>query len=180
MTDIAQGADKVATFAGGCFWCMQAPFDKVAGVKKTIVGYTGGRAPNPNYETVSSGQTGHVEAIEVHYDSSKVNFKKLLDVFWHNIDPENGEGQFCDTGPQYRAVIFYDDALGKAMAERSRDELIQTQKIKAVKTEFHSSSTFFPAEEYHQDYYKKNPVRYKFYRFTCGRDRRLKALWGGS
>jgi peptide-methionine (S)-S-oxide reductase len=169
-----------ATFAGGCFWCMEPPFDKLDGVISTTPGYTGGHKENPTYEQVSSGTTGHAEAIQVIYDPDKITYDQLLDVFWRNVDPTDGGGQFCDRGSQYRAAIFYHDDEQKRLAERSRQALTESTGFKAIATEITAASAFYPAEEYHQDYYKKNPVRYKFYRYGCGRDKRLKELWGGS
>jgi peptide-methionine (S)-S-oxide reductase len=169
-----------ATFAGGCFWCMEPPFDKLDGVISTTSGYTGGYKENPTYEQVSSGTTGHAEAIQVIYDPDKITYDQLLEVFWRNVDPTDGGGQFCDRGSQYRTAIFYHDDEQKRLAERSRQAVIESTGFKAIATEITAASAFYPAEEYHQDYYKKNPVRYKFYRYSCGRDKRLKELWGES
>jgi len=169
-----------ATFAGGCFWCMEPPFDKLDGVISTTSGYTGGHKENPTYEQVSSGTTGHAEAIQVIYDPDKITYDQLLEVFWRNVDPTDGGGQFCDRGSQYRTAIFYHDDEQKRVAERSRQAVIESTGFKAIATEITAASAFYPAEEYHQDYYKKNPVRYKFYRYGCGRDKRLKELWGES
>lgn len=169
-----------ATFAGGCFWCMEPPFDKLDGVISTTSGYTGGHKENPTYEQVSSGTTGHAEAIQVIYDPDKITYDQLLDVFWRNIDPTDKGGQFCDRGSQYRTAIFYHDDEQKRLAERSRQAVIESTGFKAIATEITAASAFYPAEEYHQDYYKKNPVRYKFYRYSCGRDKRLKELWANS
>ena len=167
-----------ATFAGGCFWCMEPPFDKLDGVISTTSGYTGGHKENPTYEQVSSGATGHAEAIQIIYDPDKITYGQLLEVFWRNTDPTDGGGQFCDRGSQYRTAIFYHDDEQKRVAERSRQAVIESTGFKAIVTEITGASAFYPAEEYHQDYYKKNPVRYKFYRYSCGRDKRLKELWG--
>lgn len=167
-----------ATFAGGCFWCMEPPFDKLHGVISTTSGYTGGHKENPTYEQVSSGTTGHAEAIQVIYDPDKITYDQLLEVFWRNVDPTDGGGQFCDRGSQYRTAIFYHDDEQKRLAERSRQAVIESTGFKAIATEITAASAFYPAEEYHQDYYKKNPVRYKYYRYSCGRDKRLKELWG--
>jgi peptide-methionine (S)-S-oxide reductase len=164
-----------ATFAGGCFWCMEGPFDKLPGVISTTSGYTGGTKANPTYEEVSDGITGHREAVEVVYDPRKVKYEQLLDTFWHNIDPTDNTGQFCDHGPQYRAAIFYHDAEQKRRAEETKAALAKRFK---VVTDILPASQFWRAEEYHQDYYKKNPVRYHFYRFNCGRDQRLEQIWG--
>ncbi len=170
---------KNATFAGGCFWCMEPPFDKVDGVISTISGYTGGRTENPTYEEVSSGTTGHAESLQVTYDSTRVSYEKLLEVFWHNIDPLVRDRQFCDVGEQYRSAIYYHDEDQKRLAEASKKELEKSGRFKEpIATQIVAATTFYPAEEYHQDYYKKNPIRYKFYRYNCGRDQRLKELWG--
>jgi peptide-methionine (S)-S-oxide reductase len=169
-----------ATFAGGCFWCMEPPFDKLDGVISTTSGYTGGHKENPTYEQVSSDTTGHAEAIQIIYDPDKITYGQLLEVFWRNTDPTDGGGQFCDRGSQYRTAIFYHDDEQKRLAERSRQAVIESTGFKAIATEITAASAFYPAEEYHQDYYKKNPVRYKFYRYSCGRDKRLKELWGES
>ncbi len=168
-----------ATFAGGCFWCMQPPFEKVDGVKEVLAGYTGGQKKNPTYEEVSSGTTGHVEAVQLTYDPSKVSYEKLLDVFWRQIDPTDPGGQFVDRGSQYRSVIFYHTPGQKALAEKTRDELQRSGRFKrSVATEILPAGKFYPAEAYHQDYYKKNAIRYKFYRFNSGRDQFLKKVWG--
>ena len=166
-----------ATFAGGCFWCMEPPFDALDGVVSTTSGYTGGHTANPTYEQVSAGKTGHAEAVEIVYDPRKVTYARLLEVFWRNIDPLTANAQFCDTGNQYRAVIFVHDATQRRLAEASKDAVAQRLQ-KPIVTEITAASQFWPAEEYHQDYYKKNPIRYKFYRTSCGRDRRLEAIWG--
>jgi peptide-methionine (S)-S-oxide reductase len=167
-----------ATFAGGCFWCMEPPFDKLDGVISTTSGYTGGYKESPTYEEVSSGTTGHAEAIQIVYAPEKIGYGKLLEVFWRNIDPTDGGGQFCDRGNQYRTAIFYHDDEQKRLAQQSKKALIESKGFKEIATEITAASTFYPAEEYHQDYYTKNPVRYKFYRYSCGRDKRLKELWG--
>ncbi|MEX2220987.1 MAG: peptide-methionine (S)-S-oxide reductase MsrA [Candidatus Rokuibacteriota bacterium] len=166
-----------ATFAGGCFWCMEPPFDKLAGVISTTSGYTGGRTANPTYEQVSAGQTGHTEAVEVVYDPRTVTYAQLLDVFWRNIDPLTANAQFCDAGSQYRSGIFVHDETQRRMAEESKRAVAQRLQ-KPVVTEVAAAAKFWIAEEYHQDYYKKNPVRYQFYRAGCGRDQRLEAVWG--
>jgi peptide-methionine (S)-S-oxide reductase len=165
-----------ATFAGGCFWCMVHPFDSVNGVIKVTSGYTGGTTRNPTYEEVSSGTTGHRESVDVVYDPRKVSYQRLLDIFWHNVDPTNGQGQFCDYGEQYQSAIYYHDAAQQQLAEASKK--VVEAKLKRVYTNVLPASQFWPAEEYHQDYYKKNPVRYKFYRFNCGRDQKLESIWG--
>jgi peptide-methionine (S)-S-oxide reductase len=169
----------VATFAGGCFWCMEPPFDKLPGVVATISGYTGGSKANPRYEEVSSGTTGHAEAVQVVYDPKKITYAQLLDVFWHNIDPTVKDRQFCDGGSQYRTGIFYHDAAQRQAAEASKAALEKSKPFAApIVTEISMAGAFYPAEDYHQDYYRKNPVRYQIYRSGCGRDARLKQLWG--
>jgi len=167
----------VATFAGGCFWCMEPAFDHLKGVISVTSGYTGGRVDKPTYEDVSSGYTGHREAVEVVYDPRQISYAQLLDVYWHNIDPLNNAGQFCDNGGQYRSAIFVHDAEQKRLAEASK----QAAGVKLhhdIYTDVLPAARFYPAEEYHQHYYKKNPLRYKFYRFNCGRDQRLEKVWG--
>ena len=165
-----------ATFAMGCFWCGESDMEKVAGVITVVSGYTGGTAKDPSYEEVSAGGTGHRESVEVTYDPSKVTYDHLLQAFWHNIDPLDNERQFCDKGLQYRAAIFYHDAAQKQAADASKAAL--TKRFPKIVTDILPAQTFYVAEEYHQDYYKKNPVRYHFYRFNCGRDQRLKEVWG--
>src|SRR6202795_5267177 len=175
----AAGAQELAkaTFAGGCFWCMEPPFDALDGVVSTTSGYTGGHLANPTYEQVSAGKTGHAEAVEIVYDPRKVTYARLLDVFWRNIDPLTANAQFCDTGSQYRAGIFVHDATQRKLAEGSKDAAAQRLQ-KPIGRGRTAGARFWPAEEHHQDYYKKNPIRYKFYRTSCGRDRRLEAIWG--
>ena len=169
----------VATFAGGCFWCMEPPYDKLPGVVATISGYTGGRTANPTYEEVSSKMTGHTEAVQIVYDPAKVSYAKLLEVFWVNIDPTVKDRQFCDTGSQYRSGIFYHDEKQRKAAEASKAALEKSKPFKEpIVTEIQMAGTFYPAEDYHQDYYQKNPVRYQLYRQGCGRDARLRQLWG--
>lgn len=170
----------VATFAGGCFWCMEPPFDKLEGVISTTSGYTGGAKRNPTYREVSSGGgTGHAEAVQVVYDPAKVSYEKLLQVFWVNVDPTDAGGQFCDRGSQYRTGIFVHDATQRKLAEASKAALEKSKPFKEpVVTEIVPAGEFWAAEDYHQDYYKKNPLRYKYYRNGCGRDQRLQALWG--
>lgn len=168
-----------ATFAGGCFWCMEHPFDELAGVMSVTSGYTGGQAKNPTYEQVSSGGTGHAESVQVVYDPRKIGYPELLDVFWHNVDPLTPNAQFCDHGSQYRSAIFYHTDEQRVLAEASKQKLEQSGRFKQpIVTQIVPASTFYPAEEYHQHYYRKNPVRYKFYRWNCGRDARLKKVWG--
>lgn len=167
-----------ATFAGGCFWCMEPPFDALPGVVSTTSGYTGGSQPNPTYEEVSAGTTGHAEAVQVLYDPAKISYQELLKVFWRNIDPTVKDRQFCDTGHQYRSAIFYHNEEQRSLAEASKAELEKNKPFpEPVETEIAAAGEFYPAEEYHQDYYRKNPLRYKFYRYNCGRDRRLQELW---
>jgi peptide-methionine (S)-S-oxide reductase len=172
-------ATAVATFAGGCFWCMEPPFDKLEGVISTTSGYTGGHAANPTYEEVSAGGTGHAEAVQIVYDPTKITYEELLEVFWHNIDPTAKNRQFCDRGSQYRSAIFVHDERQRDAAERSRSELARSKPFAGdIVTEIAPADTFYAAEEYHQDYSEKNPLRYKYYRFRCGRDARLQELWG--
>ena len=166
-----------ATFAGGCFWCMEPPFDKLDGVISTISGYAGGKKKNPTYEEVSAGNTGHAEVVQVTYDPKKITYEKLLGVFWHNVDPLTPNRQFCDVGSQYRTAIFYHDETQKRLAEESKKTLAKRFKEPIV-TEIVAATEFYPAEDYHQDYYIKNPLRYKYYRYSCGRDQRLETLWG--
>ncbi|HUF17544.1 MAG TPA: peptide-methionine (S)-S-oxide reductase MsrA [Thermoanaerobaculia bacterium] len=166
-----------ATFGGGCFWCMEPPFDKLDGVVATTSGYTGGDRDNPTYEQVSAGGTGHVEVVQVLYDPEKISFARLLDVFWRNIDPTVADRQFCDVGDQYRSAIFYHDEDQRRLAEKTKAD-IAASLGQTVYTEIEPAQEFYIAEEYHQNYYQKNPVRYRFYRSGCGRDARLKELWG--
>ena len=176
------GSDKslaIATFAGGCFWCMEPPYDKLDGVISTTSGYTGGRKKNPTYEEVSGGTTGHAEAVQVTYDPTKVSYQKLLEVFWKNIDPFTPNAQFCDHGSQYRSAIFYHDEEQKRLAEASKQELEKSGRFtQPIVTEIVPAGEFYPAEDYHQDYYQNNPVRYKYYRYRCGRDEALEKIWG--
>lgn len=170
-----------AIFAGGCFWCMEEAFESVPGVLTVTSGYIGGQTPNPTYKQVSSGDTGHAEAVAVVYDPAQVSYSALLEVFWRNVDPITPNAQFCDRGSQYRAAIFYRNDEQKRLAEASRHKLMQSQRFNdPIVTQIEAASTFYPAEEYHQDYYKKNPLRYKFYKYTCGRAQRLQKLWGES
>ena len=170
-------ATATATFAGGCFWCMEPPFDALPGVISTTSGYIGGQKKNPTYEQVSDGRTGHTEALQIVYDPSKVTYARLLEVFWRNVDPVDAGGQFCDRGPEYRPAVFYHSADQQPLAETSKQH-VATRLGKPVAVEITAASTFYPAEEYHQDYYKKNPVKYKFYKWNCGREQRLDAIWG--
>ena len=170
---------KEATFAGGCFWCMEGPFDRLEGVVSTVSGYTGGQKKNPTYEEVSAGGTGHAESVRVVYDPAKISYERLLDVFWHNIDPLARDRQFCDVGSQYRSAIFHHDEGQRLAAEASKAALEASGRLKGpIVTQIVPAGDFWPAEEYHQDYYRKNPLRYRFYRGGCGRDDRLKELWG--
>lgn len=168
-----------ATFAGGCFWCMEEVFEAVDGVVSVTSGYTGGQQAHPSYEDVSAGGTGHAEAVEIVYDPSRVSYEKLLQVFWRNIDPTTPDRQFCDKGHQYRSAIFYHDETQHRLAEESKLAVGKTKKFKEpIVTQIVQASEFYPAEDYHQDFYKKNPIRYKFYKFNCGRAQRLAQLWG--
>jgi len=168
-----------ATFAGGCFWCMEHPFDEIPGVISVTSGYTGGQKKNPTYKEVSAGGTGHAESVQVVYDPAKVTYERLLNVFWHNIDPTAKDRQFCDSGHQYRSAIFYHNEEQRRLALESKAQLEKNKPFKEpIVTEIVQATEFYPAEDYHQHYYKKNPIRYKFYRTNCGRDRRLRELWG--
>lgn len=177
----AQGKPTTAraTFAGGCFWCMEEAFDAVPGVTATVSGYMGGRTKNPTYEQVSSGRTGHAEVVQVEYDPARVSYKKLVEVFWRNIDPTQPNAQFCDHGSQYRSGIFYHNAEQKKIADGSKAALVKNKPFRGeIVTEITPAAEFYPAEGYHQNYYKTNPVRYKFYKSGCGREARLNRLWG--
>ncbi len=177
--DVRSEKLEKATFAGGCFWCMEPPFEKLPGVAQVISGYTGGQKKNPTYEEVSSGTTGHVEAVQVFYDPSVLTYQNLLNVYWRQIDPTDPGGQFVDRGAQYRTVIFYHNEEQKRLAEESKDALQKSGRFnKPIVTEILPASEFYKAEEYHQDYYKKNPIRYKFYRLRSGRDQYLHKIWG--
>ncbi|OGT19236.1 MAG: peptide-methionine (S)-S-oxide reductase [Gammaproteobacteria bacterium RBG_16_57_12] len=168
-----------ATFAGGCFWCMEPPYEKLEGVISVVSGYTGGHKLNPSYEEVSAGGTGHAEAVQITYDPARISYEKLLEIFWQNIDPTTPNRQFCDVGSQYRSAIFYHNDAQKSAAGQSVAALEQGKSLKAaIVTEIVPAGAFYPAEDYHQDYYQKNPLRYKFYRHNCGRDQRLEELWG--
>jgi peptide-methionine (S)-S-oxide reductase len=173
-------ATESAIFAGGCFWCVESDFEKLPGVISAESGYTGGKVANPDYHQVSAGGTGHAEAVKVVYDPTKVSYEQLVDYFWHHIDPTVKDQQFCDHGSQYRSAIFYQGEAQKHVAEASKKALEQSHKLPHIYTEVTAASTFYPAEDYHQDYYKKNPVRYKYYRFSCGRDARVAEVWGKS
>jgi len=170
---------QTAIFAGGCFWCIEADFDKVAGVTETLSGYIGGHVKNPNYKQVSAGGTGHTEAVKLRFDPNKVSYEQLLNIFWRNIDPTTNDRQFCDRGSQYRAEIFYQNLEQKQWAEKSRAQINQSKSFDdPIVTAITSASKFYVAEDYHQDFHTKNPIRYKFYRYNCGRDKRLQELWG--
>lgn len=172
---------EIAVFAGGCFWCMEKPFDDIEGVKETVSGYTGGQLQNPNYEQVSAGDTGHIEAVKIIFDPQRVSYAELLEVFWRNIDPFNDKGQFCDFGAQYRSAIFYTSEPQRAAAQQSLETLRASRfNGQAIATEIMPASVFYPAEQYHQDYHLKNPLRYTFYRYRCGRDQRLEEIWGAA
>lgn len=171
----------VAIFAGGCFWCTESDFDKVPGVISTTSGYIGGTVENPTYQEVSAGKSGHIEAVEVHFDPNQTSYSKLLDAFWPSIDPLNARGQFCDNGTQYQSAIFYRSAEQQQLAEASKAALNASGSLPAaVVTQILAATTFYPAEEYHQDYHNKNPLRYNYYRRGCGRDARLEQLWGAA
>ena len=181
LTTAAEAQPKIATaiFAGGCFWCMEPPFDALDGVTSTVSGYIGGMRLNPTYEQVSGGTSGHTEAVKIEYDPAKVSYEKLLHVFWRNIDPLTANAQFCDHGTQYRSGIFPLDDEQRRLAQESKDALASSRRFdKPIVTEITAATTFWPAEDYHQDYYVKNPGRYKVYRSGCGRDFRLNQLWG--
>ncbi len=177
----APNASAKAYFAGGCFWCMEEAFEKVDGVIAAVSGYMGGTVPNPSYEDVSAGRTGHAESVEVQYDPSKVTYTQLLEAFWRNVDPITPNAQFCDHGTQYRAAIFYQTEQEKRLAEESKQAIEQAKRFsQPIVTQIASATPFYAAEDYHQDFYKKNPIRYKFYKYSCGRAQRLEELWGKS
>ena len=168
-----------ATFAGGCFWCVESDFDKVPGVKETLSGYTGGTVADPTYKQVTAGGTGHREAVRIRYDPRQVSYERLLHIFWRSVDPTDGDGQFCDRGESYQSAIFVANEEERRLAEASKEALGQSMVLDApVVTPIESAGAFYPAEDYHQDYYAKNPVRYRFYRFSCGRDSRVQQVWG--
>ncbi|EHJ92659.1 peptide-methionine (S)-S-oxide reductase MsrA [Vreelandella boliviensis] len=172
-----QQSSAEATFAGGCFWCMEPPYDNQLGVSATTSGYIGGELENPSYEDITRGDTGHAEVVKVEYDSEQISYEQLLEIFWRNIDPFAVDRQFCDVGDQYRSAIFYHDEAQRELAEASKAEM-EARFDREIATQIVPATTFWPAEEYHQDYYQKNPVRYKFYRYSCGRDGRLEEVWG--
>ena len=167
-----------AIFAGGCFWCLEADFEKLPGVLSAQSGYSGGHSANPSYEQVSAGGTGHAESVRVIYDPSKLSYATLLDYFWHHIDPTVRDRQFCDVGNQYRSAIFYDSDAQRAVIEASKAALLRSGQVRQIYTEIAPAKEFYAAEEYHQDYYRKNPIRYRFYRSNCGRDARVAEIWG--
>jgi peptide-methionine (S)-S-oxide reductase len=172
-------ATATAIFAGGCFWCIEADFEKLPGVIGAESGYTAGKTANPTYQQVSAGSTGHTEAIRISYNPAKVSYQQLVDYFWRHIDPTVKDRQFCDVGSQYRSGIYWQNETERKIAEASRDTLLKSGKLSRVFTEIAAASAFYPAEEYHQDYYKKNPIRYTYYRKSCGRDARVHEIWGG-
>lgn len=176
---MAQSTTKHATFAGGCFWCMEPVFSKMDGVISVTSGYTRGHIPDPSYEDITTGRTGHAEAVDVVYDPAKASYKELLEVYWSNIDPTVKDRQFCDVGSQYRTGIYYHDEEQKALAEQSKQDIATLERFKGktIYTEIEPASTFYTAEEYHQEYYKKNPLRYSLYKNACGREKRLKEIW---
>lgn len=179
QTTAEKSPHAVATFAGGCFWCVEADFDKVKGVISTTSGYTGGRVPNPTYRQVSGGSTGHAEAVRIVYDPAQVTYEQLLKVFWHNIDPLAKDRQFCDSGNEYRSAIFVHDAEQRRAAEASKKAIETSGRFKQpIQTQIVDAGPFYDAEDYHQDYYLKNASKYKFYRWNCGRDQRMQELWG--
>jgi peptide-methionine (S)-S-oxide reductase len=169
---------ETATFAGGCFWSMQRVFDAVKGVTKTTVGYSGGHVPNPSYEQVSEGDTGHLESVQVEFDPKQVSYEQLLEVYWHEIDPTTREQEFCDSGPEYQSAIFFANDAQRRAAEASKKKLEASHRFPQIVTELREATAFYPAESYHQEYYRKNPTRYGMYRSGCGRDRALEKLWG--
>ena len=174
-----QKGHKTAIFAGGCFWCVESDFDKVPGVVTTISGYIGGTSKDPTYKQVTAGGTGHIEAVKITYDPKKVTYSRLLDIFWRSVDPTDAGGQFCDRGESYQTTVFAVDDEQKRTAEASKAALQKSGKLEnPIVTPIRPAGMFYAAEDYHQDYYKKNPVRYRFYRFGCGRDARVRALWG--
>ena len=182
VTAVAATTDAefaTATFAGGCFWCVESDFDTVPGVVETVSGYTGGTTANPTYKQVTEGGTGHREAVRIRYDPKQVSYERLLEIFWRSVDPTDGGGQFCDRGESYQTAIFAGNEEERRLAEASREALEQSMVLDApVVTPIELAGEFHPAEDYHQDYYTKNPVRYRFYRFSCGRDSRVQQVWG--
>jgi peptide-methionine (S)-S-oxide reductase len=177
LVHTAQAATATAIFAGGCFWCTESDFEKLPGVISAESGYTAGKLPNPSYEAVSAGKTGHTEAVRVVYDPAKVSYSQLVEYFWKTIDPSEKDKQFCDSGSQYRSGIYWGNEADRQIATASRDALLKTGRFQTIHTELAAASMFYVAEEYHQDYYKKNPLRYSYYRNGCGRDAQLKRIW---
>ncbi|MFO7602889.1 MAG: peptide-methionine (S)-S-oxide reductase MsrA [Gammaproteobacteria bacterium] len=177
----AETRTQTALLAGGCFWCLEADFEKLDGVVAVVSGYSGGHVANPTYQQVSAGSSGHIEVVQVTYDTTKLSYRQILDHFWRQIDPTRNDGQFCDRGPQYRPAIFYQTPQQQQQAQASMQEIEASKPFAApLKVELLAAQAFYPAEDYHQDYYLKNPYRYKFYRYNCGRDARLKELWGAA
>jgi len=176
----AQPRTATATFAGGCFWSMEHVFDELPGVVSVTVGYAGGSAKNPTYEQVEMGITGHAESVQVVYEPDRIGYEKLLDAYWHNVDPTDGAGQFCDHGTQYRPIIFYADEAQQRAAQASKDALVQSGRFNRVMPQIAPLATFWRGEDYHQHYYKTHAAAYRIYRIGCGRDARLRQLWGGS
>jgi peptide-methionine (S)-S-oxide reductase len=175
----AAAGEEIAIFAGGCFWCMETQFEGMRGIRSVVSGYTGGHQPNPTYEEVGAGGTGHYESVEIRYDPRVITYEKLLDIFWHSVDPTQGDGQFCDRGDQYRSAIFYRDETQHRLAEQSKQRILASGVLeKPIVTSIVAASTFYPAEGYHQDFWKKDPIRYQSYRLGCGRDKRLRDVWG--
>jgi methionine-S-sulfoxide reductase len=179
LSGLAQAEEKTAIFAGGCFWCVESDFEKLNGVKTVVSGYIGGHVSNPTYKQVSSGNSGHTEAVAITFDNKEISFEQLLAHFWVNVDPLDGNGQFCDRGQQYRSELFYLDEQQRVAAQASLDQLNSQPRFAGqIRTALTQATEFYVAEEYHQDYYKKNPGRYNYYRWRCGRDQRLEELWG--
>ncbi len=179
LAKAAPADHQTAIFAGGCFWCTESDFDKIEGVVETTSGYIGGHQKNPTYKQVSAGRTGHTEAVKITFDASQVSYAELLDIFWHSIDPTTVDSQFCDHGSQYRSEIFYHDEQQKKLAEQSKVALENNKPFSgSIVTMITQATEFYPAEDYHQDFHNKNPIRYKLYRYNCGRDKRLTQLWG--
>lgn len=176
-TPPTSGTTETAIFAGGCFWCMEKPFDVLPGVRSTTSGYTDGHKLDPTYKEVSAGGTGHTEAIRIEYDPAQITYAQLLQVFWRNIDPVAKDRQFCDSGTQYRSGIYYQGAEQQRLAEASKQKLLDSKVVPRIHTEIKPATKWYDAEDYHQDYYLKNPKRYAYYRYSCGRDKRLKELW---
>ena len=179
VAEASSGRTATAIFAGGCFWCLEADYEKMPGVIGVESGYTGGKTVNPTYKQVSAGGTGHAEAVRITYDPAKVSYPQLVECFWRHIDPTVKDRQFCDVGTQYRSGIYWQNEDERKVAEASRDELLKSGKSREIHTEIVAATAFYPAEEYHQGYYKKNPIRYAYYRVGCGRDARVQQLWGG-